>query len=245
MILMIPGTNGFNVKMPIGLGIAAFYNMGREIAAATRGAISPMEAAAGTASDFASSFNPLGSGGSLLNLIAPTAVDPVVDIYTNKDFTGKPIQPEQSPYEPPTPEFRNYFSTVNPVARWFSDGLNKATGGDDVQPGLASVSPDVVQYLFGYVTGGAGRFVGKATDLVAAPFDPGAEVKLGDIRSPARSPAKPSRGCRRAFIMIGFTRSIRPSRTRRNMRRATMTALPTRTTRSFHSKAPRSARARR
>jgi len=125
-------------------------------------------------------FNPLGSG-SLLSKLLPTALDPVAELATNRNFADKPIVPERSRFEDKIPDSENYFPSVSPVSRRIASGLNAATGGDEVVPGAVSVSPEVMDYLATYFTGGVGRFVESVGNLATAPFDPERDVAFGDI----------------------------------------------------------------
>ena len=106
LIVMLPGQKGRMIKLPLGLGLNAFFNMGRVISETMRGVRSPTSAMGEALWGFTDAFNPLGSGGSPLNLIAPTIFDPMVDLFTNRNFAGKPIQPDQSPYDPPATRSR-------------------------------------------------------------------------------------------------------------------------------------------
>ncbi len=131
--------------------------------------------------EFFDAFNPIGNGGVWQNILAPTALDPIIDISENKDFAGKPIQPEQNPFEPPVTPSSNYFPSASAWAKSITQAINSATGGDEVLPGAASVSPEVLEYLAGYITGGAGRFVNDFANVVTAPGDPEAELTIRDV----------------------------------------------------------------
>lgn len=181
-VFMLPGgKDGQAVKLPLAYGLNALFGLGRNASAMMRGAMTPGEAALGSAKEFADAFNPVGDGGSWLNILAPTLLDPAIDITENKDFTGKPIQPERNPFEPePTPS-SNMFPNVSTWAKQLSQAMNSATGGDEVLPGAASVSPEVLEYLSGFLTGGSGRFVSDVWNLVTAPGDPEAEITIRDV----------------------------------------------------------------
>jgi hypothetical protein len=56
--------------------------------------------------------------------------------------------------------------------------INELTGGSEVTPGAANVSPDVIDYLFGYYTGAAGMFAlrtaeapGKVVEALNGDFE--------------------------------------------------------------------------
>lgn len=182
IVLMLPdGDNGQAIKIPLAYGLNALFGLGRNASAMMRGALTPGAAIGASALEFADAFNPIGGGGSWLNIVAPTALDPFVDVTMNADFTGKPIQPEQNPFEPDVTPSSNYYNGVPGWAKSVAKGLNSATGGDDVLPGAVSVSPEVVDYAAGFLIGGAGRFVKDISTIAMSPFDPEAEIELRDI----------------------------------------------------------------
>lgn len=187
LMLMLPDNEiGQAIKVPLAYGLNALFGLGRNASAVMRGAMSPGEAVLGSGMEFIDAFNPIGGGGSALNLFAPTAPipwigDPFIDVHENKDFTGKPIQPEQNPFGSEATPSSNYFPSVSGWAKGIAKGLNTMTGGDDVLPGWASVSPEVIEYLAGYLTGGAGRFVSDFSKIVTSPFDADSEITIRDV----------------------------------------------------------------
>lgn len=182
LVLMLPGAeNGEAIKIPLAYGLNALVAIGRNASAVMRGKKNAGEAAMDTALTFADAFNPVGGGGTWWNVFAPTALDPIADIAENKNFTGRPIQPEQNPFSPPVTPSSNYFPSVDPIAKKVAKGVNAATGGDDVEPGWGSFSPESLEYIAGYLTGGAGRFVSDVITIGNSAFDPTAELEIRDI----------------------------------------------------------------
>lgn len=182
MILMKPdGSGGVGIKLPLAWGLNALFGLGRNASAMMRGALSPGEAITSSALEFYDAFNPLGGNGDWLTTIAPTVLDPWLEISNNRDFTGKPIQPEQSPYGTPKPDSANYYMSVDGTAKLVAKGLNRASGGDEVLPGFFDISPESIEHWAGFLTGGAGRFVGDIWSLVTSPLDPEREVTLRDV----------------------------------------------------------------
>lgn len=110
------------------------------------------------------SFNPLGGTDQLPALIAPTVVDPIVDIYTNKDFAGRSIAREPFPGQE-TPRSRQYWPDVNPTTRKITTWLNDNTGGDEFEGGVVDVNPEHLQHLLKFATGGLGAQFGRAFDI--------------------------------------------------------------------------------
>lgn len=157
LIVMIPGGEGRHIKIPLPYGYNAFFAMGRAPVEMARGR-KWTESAAALASTIVDSFNPIGGTNSLLNFLAPTIADPIVDLQRNRDYADRPIMPEQNQYGPQTPDAQRYWSSVNPHWRAVTDFMTAASGGDEVLPGAIDVSPETLQYLSGVVTGAAGTF---------------------------------------------------------------------------------------
>jgi len=143
---------------PMPYGFNAFFNMGRNLSRASRGVGEPMETATSITMGFVEAFNPMGGTQTFFNFVAPTILDPFVDLYSNRNFAGRPISPEQSGFGPPAPDSQRYWSNTFPpyvtVARW----LNQITGGTSVIPGKVDISPNTIGYLMNYATGAAGAF---------------------------------------------------------------------------------------
>jgi hypothetical protein len=143
---------------PMPYGFNAFFNMGRNLSRVSRGQGDPMQTAGSIVMGFADAFNPIGGTQTFFNFVAPTILDPLVDLYSNRDFAGRPISPEQGGFGPPSPNSQRFWSnTFTPyvdVAQW----LNQITGGTSVIPGKVDISPNVIGYLMDYTFGAAGAF---------------------------------------------------------------------------------------
>lgn len=158
-----------SIPMPYGLNMA--YNTGRSVSRFMRGNYSVAEATSsifGTAVDV---LNPIGSGDTFLdpNTVSPTILDPIVDLLSNEDFSGKPIYKEALGFDrTPDPASQRYWSTTSPSAVWIAKNLNSLFGGNEVRPGPLDVSPDVIQFWFEFLTGGVGRFVQQSGESIAS-----------------------------------------------------------------------------
>lgn len=159
------------VTIPMPYGYRVFHEIGRNAAAVSSGKSTKAEGMVNIVSSIVNNFNPIGGNDGILNFLAPTVLDPVVDINENKNFTGRKIYPEPSPYDrsPPPPSER-YFPNVSMSAKWLAQELNTLTGGDKITPGAVSVSPEVLDYAFEQMTGAAGAFAGRTVDSVAKGF---------------------------------------------------------------------------
>lgn len=176
-IIFYIGGEAITIPMPYGYNV--FHVFGRSMAEVLRGVKSPGEAAMQTVLASFDAFNPIGGAKNVLNIMSPTATDIVVDIKQNKDFTGKPIAPDSSPFGPDKPASDRYWSSTG--APWIavSDFLSKISGGTTARPGWIEVSPDHLEYFLGWLTGGAGRTITRAAEM-------GAKISNGDYESAAQ-----------------------------------------------------------
>ena len=165
------GERGYT-SIPMPYGMNAFVNFGRTLSRYARGGYTEgdvFESGVMTAID---AFNPLGGTESFANFASPTVIDPFMDLIENEDFAQKPVYKEGSPFGTPQPSSQLYWSTTSPFFKDFAQWLNEFTGGSPARPGFIDASPDALEFLFGYFTGGVGRFaervgrfgVGIATD---------------------------------------------------------------------------------
>lgn len=153
------------IKLPKPYGYRVFGNLGQNVGALSRGALSPIEAAANVGKSVANSFSPIDGGQGPLNFLAPTVLDPIVDVATNKDWLGNEIVPGAK-YDTPFPSSQKAKYNTSGLAKWAAESLNVISGGDKVTPGSIDVSPAVLDYYYGFATGGMGRFV-KDTAIAA------------------------------------------------------------------------------
>ena len=168
------------IKIPMAYGYRVFHGLGRNTAALMSGKQSTSDTVANIASSIVNNFNPIGGSESLLNFLAPTVADPLIDIDQNRNFMGSKIRPEPSPYDKsPPPDSQMYFPNVSDAARWISKELNELTGGDKITPGAIDWSPEVLDYIFEQFTGAAGAFVGRTVDSVSKGFS-GEEIDIND-----------------------------------------------------------------
>lgn len=156
----------FAIPMPYGYN--AFHNMGRTLSRGLmRGRYTPGEVISNGLGTFADAYNPVGGTSSLLNFFSPTILDPVVELAENSDFAGRPIYKDGGQGASPLPSSQMYFNSATTPARFVTDTLNTLTGGSPVRPGMADVSPDVLDYLFDYFAGGAGAFIKRTGEFGA------------------------------------------------------------------------------
>ena len=158
--LIIPTGGKTYITIPMPLGLHVLPNMGRiPMEFAMGGFKDPVQTVSKLIGLFANSFNPIGGGASLVQMLAPTAIDPLVAIAENKDWTGKPIA--KTAYNKATPGHLLAKDTATAPAKMLSEAINFMSGGTEYTAGVLSPTPDQIDYLFGQVTGGVGREVSK------------------------------------------------------------------------------------
>jgi len=175
------------IKIPLPYLMNAVYNSGRAMSRAARGKYNAGETFNTIAGSYLDALNPWGTGGNaFINFLAPTIADPIVDLTYGKNFTGAPISPEGAAYGPKVKDSQLYWNNTNPLAISVADWMSRLSGSQGTYlPGLVEVSPNSIEYLVDYATGGAGTFVRRLWDFM--PFVPMSQnivqewVKTGDI----------------------------------------------------------------
>ncbi|MCA0422062.1 MAG: hypothetical protein LCH61_01850, partial [Proteobacteria bacterium] len=143
-----------------------FWVMGTALAEIFLKQTDPDEAALNISRSFLAGSNPFGSE-NLWNAAAPTILDPAVDLSFNRDWTGKPVHPEEAPWNDGVPQSSQYHPrSTSPAAIWLAQTMNEVTGGDGFESGAIDVYPNDLQYLFDYATGGLGRFFRMSGEAV-------------------------------------------------------------------------------
>ncbi|TVR07396.1 MAG: hypothetical protein EA385_12915 [Salinarimonadaceae bacterium] len=157
------------------------WTLGEQLAAVVMGHQTASGAMHAFSMSIVQNFNPWGAD-NILNALAPTAVDPFVDLYNNRTWTGAPIKPDEQRWNQGIPQSSQYWrGRTNETIIDFTQALNRLTGGTSVQPGWVDLSPNQIEYLIDYITGGAGRFAKRG---VESAFD----AYHGVGRAPERVP---------------------------------------------------------
>lgn len=166
IILMDPygiTENGY-FAIPLPYGFNAFFNMGRALSRNVRGEYKTSEALTSMGATFLDAFNPVGGTESFLNFMAPTALDPIVALSINQDFTGRRIYPEPFPGSVPKANSQQYWSSTSPIFTTAADYLNTYTGGTEYVPGMIDWNPAIMEYIYDYALGGLGGFMRRTYD---------------------------------------------------------------------------------
>jgi len=149
--------NSFSVPLPYGINLA--FNVGRSLSRRMRGAYTPAQATSSIMSTTFEALNPLGGSESFGNMALPTVVDPFYSLLANVNYDRTPITKQVSQFAVGTPDSQTYWNSASPMSISVAQFLNRALGGNEVKSGMIDVSPDTLDFLFNYFTGGAGMFV--------------------------------------------------------------------------------------
>lgn len=101
-------------------------------------------------------INPLGGNGDAISVLVPDAGKPFYQIFTNRDFFGKPIY-KKNDYNELMPAWTKAFSGT---AKWMVNSaelLNEVSGGDKYMTGGVDLNPAVVEHVFEGYFGGMGK----------------------------------------------------------------------------------------
>jgi hypothetical protein len=175
MLFFKPGGKEY-YTIPLPYGYNAFWHAGVQGAAATSGKVDPLAAGIDSFRVAVDAMNPLGSG-SIATTIAPTIIDPILELSANKNFFGGPIYPEGNPFDQsPSPDSQNSFKNTSDAAKGVAAGINSLFGGNEIEPGWWDWHPETYQYIWGFFTGGIGRFADRSLDTAIkaseGEFDP-------------------------------------------------------------------------
>jgi hypothetical protein len=190
---VIPTFDGGYVMIPMPLGFNILPNVGRiisEIAfgnkkSGTRKVGDLLEAVV-------SSFNPLG-GGNAIQVLSPTAFDPIANIILNKDSFGRPISREDRALNP-TPGYLRSRESAGVISKGIAEFLNYVSGGTEFNKGAFSPTGDDINYVVSQYLGGVGREAMRAKEFVTSigkdePFEPYKVPILGKLYGDVNAPA--------------------------------------------------------
>ncbi len=156
-IIVPMGYRGKYLSLPMPLGFHVIANLGRiptEFMLA--GFKKPGDRLVQLFRVIGDGFNPIGSS-TLLQMVTPTIVDPLAALAENKDWSGKSIYKEDFNKMEPTAGWTRKKDTASDLSKWLSYSTNYITGGGKYGIGIASPTPDQIDYLIGQATGGVGR----------------------------------------------------------------------------------------
>jgi hypothetical protein len=152
------------LKVPLPYGFAPFAVIGSHAVSVTMGHEKPGKAAAAVMDSIISAFNPLGEESTAWMDIVPSAIRPAFHIQFNKNWTGKPLYPDQDKNRGNRPESTQAFKSNSAFSKEAAKQLNAWSGGTPYQPGAIDVHPASIDHTLQAVTGGVGHFVKGIVD---------------------------------------------------------------------------------
>lgn len=167
-ICIFAGGNDF-ITIPLPIELRAFYGLG-DIAA---GFVmdKDLRSTKSVGEDMMAQLSQIlpvdfmGEGGNVAAAFVPDAIKPLAQIARNTDWTGKPIQKENT-WNELDPEWTKAYRSTNKVMVSAMKNLSNLTGGDDVRPGLINISPAYSMHLIEGYMGGMGKTVMDAGGFV-------------------------------------------------------------------------------
>lgn len=181
-----------HILIPLPLGLHVLPNTGRVLAElALSGGKDAGKRSFNAIGEIAGSFSPL-SGGNIftadgaLKTIAPTLLDPVIELSANKNFAGNRIEKESYGGEADNrPGVNRVKESTQRTATGqaymgISKAINSMTGGTDYEAGLFSPTPEMARYVAQTVGGGVLREIEKTINASVAKAN-GQDVKSSQI----------------------------------------------------------------
>ena len=187
IIIMNPAdSSGKNyIKLPLFVGAAFPYMIGRNVAATIMGTQSAYESTANIVGNMEDYFSPLGAAadnkegqGGIVKRLAPTAFRPFLDVSYNSNFAGSRIYANS--YGSNKPAYTRAFDRTPAFYVELSRLLGKISGGNELEKGKFDVAPEAIQHLVESYTGGTGKFFGRGIDFATKVLN-GEEVNAGNI----------------------------------------------------------------
>ena len=183
-IFAIPGSGGDYLKIPLPYGFHLLYNMGTSTTEVLDGRLEIGEAFNRVTMTALDTFNPLAGSGVTANPtsgLAPTAVKPLVDISTNRNFAGNRIYAEQA-FGYQGPDSQQGFPTTPEGYKDFAEFMNMISGGDAYEPGALDFQPEIYRHFYSTFTGDIGRTLGRTKRLIDSIRDEEVNEILGTSR---------------------------------------------------------------
>ncbi|MFN3612943.1 MAG: LPD38 domain-containing protein [Rubrimonas sp.] len=177
-LVLMAGRNSYNVALPYGFNL--FPLAGQLMSKVGRGAMQPGEAIGVFARELLEANLPINTE-SFAQAITPTFAQPIIEIALNRDWTGRPIYPD-NPFDQLAPRSETFFGSVTERSKTAARLLNRITGGDEFRPGAIDVNPDALDHLGAFIGGPAFTFWGQALNvgekIVSGRAD---EIEMRDI----------------------------------------------------------------
>ncbi|APW38430.1 hypothetical protein RD110_15515 [Rhodoferax koreense] len=168
------------VSIPMPLGFLWVPNTGRVVTELVlNGGKQVAKRITGAIGEIAGTFNPLGGGNiftadGALKTVAPTLVDPLIEIGFNKNFAGGTIEKQsyggETDGRPGVARAKESTmrTTTGQAYIGISKALNAIAGGTDYEAGVVSPTPERLRYIAQTVGGGVLREIEKSVNASTA-----------------------------------------------------------------------------
>lgn len=163
-------SDGNATTVPLPYGYNVFPYLGKQIGKVMRGVKDPGEAFGDVASATFGAFSPVAmdqsenTGLNMVKLLSPMATDTLIEMASNRDWLDRPIRPE-NPYGDYGPDAYKFYGGAAESSKTIADFLNRISGGNMSEAGAIDISPEYIDHMTAFLTGGAGRFAGRASDI--------------------------------------------------------------------------------
>ena len=178
--------DGSYMTVPLPYGYNIFHVTGNVLDDLGRGQKDIPEASVEMVKALLGSFNPIGLQDSndvekaLIKSAAPTVLSPIAQLAVNENFYGAPIYREGFPGSTPRPDSSQSMKTTKEHYKAISTWLNEATGGTGFRSGWLDISPDSIEHIMEFATGGVGMFGDRSVNALNAAMD-GSELDDREI----------------------------------------------------------------
>lgn len=156
----------YYLKVPLPYGFSPFAVIGSRAVSVAMGHEKPGHAAAAIMDSIINSFNPLGEESTWWMVAVPSVIRPGFHIWSNRNWTGNPLFPEQDKNRGIRPDSTQAFRNDSAFSKEAAKQLNAWSGGSSYQSGMIDVHPGTIDHILQSVTGGVGRFVKGVTDTL-------------------------------------------------------------------------------
>lgn len=187
VVIMNPASkSGKNyIKLPLFIGGAFPYMMGRNAAAMMIGSQSIAQSVSNVVQNMEDYFSPLGTAapnkegkGDIVKKVAPTSLRPFLDVSYNSNFAGSRIYAQSMNSNKPA--YTRAFKKTPMFYVELSRLLSKITGGNTLEKGSVDIPPEAIQHIVESYAGGTGKFVGRTLET-ARKILKGEELDTGNI----------------------------------------------------------------
>jgi hypothetical protein len=179
-IIIMTGKNYIKIPLPYGQNV--FYVVGNAITDASQGIKSVAEVATNIFQATVGSFSPINFPSSenfakwYVKFISPTFLQIPLSISFNENYSGRTIYNENFPTDPaPKPDSELGRKGATAQSTFIAKELNRLTGGSEFREGLMDFNPDNIDFIFGTLSGGTGKFasrsVGTVTNILTGNLD--------------------------------------------------------------------------